>query len=214
MKNNLIVFDLDGTLLNTIEDLNAATNYALDNNGYNVVTIDETRKFIGNGIKKLIERSLKGNLEKFDIVFADFKNYYFENIDVYTKPYDGINELLFKLKNKGYKLAVLSNKEHNALNKLCDSHFEGIFSMVIGDRPDIDKKPSTMGLSYICEHLNEDIKNVLYIGDSEVDVKTVLNSECNGIFVSYGFRDKEDLLNAGAKIICDSVYELMEKLEV
>jgi len=214
MNKKVIVIDLDGTLLDTLRDLNEASNYALEYYGYNKVTLLETKAFIGDGILKLIERSLKGDASRLDDVLAAFKKYYMEHFDVYTKPYEGIMELLSYCKNKGYKMAVLSNKAQGMLDLLCKKFFDGFFDIIIGDRPDIKRKPSTMGLDIICKWYKCDYSNLTYIGDSDVDYKTVCNAGCNGIFVGYGFKGRNYLESIGAKNICDTPYDVINYLEM
>lgn len=208
-----IVFDLDGTLLNTIEDLNCACNFALKNNGYNEITLDETKKYIGNGIKLLVERSLKGKLDNFTKVFDDFKKYYFDHCNVYTKKYYSIDRVLNYLISKKCFVGVLSNKNEIILRKLCMEQFGDLFDVVLGDSKNRNKKPCIDGLLEIAKLSNVDVEDIIYIGDSDVDVKTVRNAKCCGIFVSYGFRCKDDLIDAGAKIICDNCDELLSELK-
>ena len=214
MNFKVVIFDLDGTLLNTLGDLNASTNYALEKYGYDKVTIEETRNFIGNGIKKLIERSLKINVNNFDDVFNTFKMHYKDNCCNLTNVYDGIYELLDYCKNKGIPIGVLSNKAQKPLEAVCDYYFKDYFDIIVGDREDINKKPSIDGLVLVANHYSIDIKDILYIGDSEVDVKTVNNANCSGAFVSYGFRGKDVLKSIGANCIVDSPKEIIDLLEV
>lgn len=214
MNFKAIIFDLDGTLLNTLGDLNASTNYAFNKYGYNQVTIEETKEFIGNGIKKLIERSLKIKVDNFDDVFSEFKNHYFNNCCNYTKVYDGIYDLLDFLKKNHIKIGVLSNKAQKPLETVCNHYFSNYFDIIVGDRQDLNKKPAIDGLEYIAKFYGIDVKDILYIGDSEVDIKTVNNAKCNGIFASYGFRGSEILVQAGAKTIVDSPKEIIKLLEV
>lgn len=213
MKNKVIVFDLDGTLLDTLGDLNAACNYALSKYGYPKITLEETKTFIGNGIKKLIERSLKGKLDDFENVFLTFKEYYQENCNVLTKPYEGIYDVILYCKKRGFSMAVLSNKAQSILNILCDIYFKDCFDKIIGDRKDIEKKPSIMGLEIIAKDLNTDIKDIIYVGDSDVDIQTAKNAGCRGIFVSYGFRDECLLKKSGANVLCKTPLEIIDVLE-
>ncbi|MCI5582172.1 MAG: HAD family hydrolase [Anaeroplasma sp.] len=213
MKYKAVVFDLDGTLLDTLKDLNEACNYSLSKYGYNLITEEETRLFIGNGIKKLIERALKNNLENFNEVFEAFKKYYNKNYNVYTKPYAGIIDIVKFLTEKKIKLAVFSNKDHIILNKLVEETFPNVFKIVLGDGASFPRKPDPSGLIYIAKEFDIKMDELLYIGDSDVDAMTIKNSGCLGICVSYGFRKHEDLVNAGANIIVDSTDKLLELLE-
>lgn len=213
MDKNVVVFDLDGTLLNTLEDLNVASNYALKSLGCNEVTLLETKEFIGNGIKNLIERSLKDKAYMTEEALGLFKEYYYSHFDVYTKPYEGIYELLNYFRDKKYKMAVLSNKAQKPLEFLCNKFFDGYFEVVVGDRPDLKKKPSLMGLDYICEQLNCKYDNIIYIGDGDADYETASKANCYGIFVDYGFRGRDYLRDLGAKIIVSSPCEIIDLLE-
>lgn len=208
-----LVFDLDGTLLNTIEDLKAAVNYAIGQFGYDKITSAQAKNYIGNGIRKLVERSLGGDLKYLDEAFSEFQSYYNKNYNVYTKPYDGIYELLEYSKNKGYLLACVSNKSIVPLNKLINEHFNGFFTTVIGDGEGYERKPNPEVLLECAKRLNIDISDIIYIGDSDVDVKTVKNASCKGIFVDYGYRLKEELIKSGASIICSTPLEIINVLE-
>ena len=214
MNFKAIIFDLDGTLLNTLGDLNASTNYALEKYGYDSVTIEETRIFIGNGIKKLIERSLKKEVENFDDVFNTFKSHYKENCCNKTIPYDGVYDLLDYCKNNNIKIGVLSNKAQKPLEEVCNYYFKGYFDIIVGDRENLNKKPAIDGLVLVAKHYGINIEDILYIGDSEVDVKTVNNANCLGLFVSYGFRGRDVLDSCGATKIVDTPYEIINILDV
>lgn len=214
MNFKAIIFDLDGTLLNTLGDLNASTNYALQKYGYDTVTVEETRIFIGNGIKKLIQRSLKKEVDNFDDVFNTFKIHYKDNCCNKTIPYEGVYELLDYCKRNSFKIGVLSNKAQKPLEEVCNHYFKDYFDIIVGDREDINKKPSIDGLLLVAKHYDIDISDILYIGDSEVDVKTVNNAKCGGVFVSYGFRGREILTSCGAATIVDYPNEIIKLLEV
>ncbi len=214
MKISAVVFDLDGTLLDTLMDLNEACNYALGVYHYEPIRLEETRMFIGNGIHKLIERALKGRLEQVEKVFTTFKEYYQKNYNTYTKAYPGVNELLLYCQQHNLKLAVLSNKAQSVLDLLCIAHFPQVFDMILGDQFGLKKKPATDGLERICQELSINMQDILYIGDSDVDVETVKNAGCHGAFVSYGFRSEEVLKKAGAQQIFKNPFDVMKWLEV
>ena len=171
-----VVFDLDGTLLNTIKDLQEAVNYSVSKYGYEKITYDQAKNYIGNGIRKLIERSLNGNLDKINEVFEEFKEYYFNNCNNYTKPYDGILEVINYLKNNNFKLAVVSNKNVHSLNFLVKEHFKDSFPIVIGDGEGIKRKPAPDALIECAKRLNVNVEEIVYIGDSDVDVITDKNT--------------------------------------
>ncbi len=212
-----IIFDLDGTILNTLTDLNKALNYALAKVGFSNVTLEETRSFLGNGIKSLVLAGLKGNIEKLDEAYQAFQWYYKRHISDYSKPYSGIVELLNKLKEKNIKLAVLSNKQEKFLKQLVSIHFPDLFLKVIGDKPNQKRKPNPDSLIKLMDSLKVNPSEVIYIGDSEVDVETTINAKISGVFVSYGFRNKKDLEKIANVKICENVCELemylLSKLE-
>lgn len=214
MKLSAIVLDLDGTLLNTLKDLNAACNYALRLYRYEPITLEETRQFIGNGIHRLIERALKGRREYEEEVFTAFKAYYHTHYSRYTVPYAGVEEFLFYCREHKIKTAVLSNKEQSILDLLCAKHFPNTFELVVGERPGLRKKPDTDGLELICRKLSVRMEDILYIGDSDVDVKTAANAGCHGAFVSYGFRREEELRAVGAELVFPSLPKIIEELGV
>ncbi len=209
---NAIIFDLDGTLLNTLEDLTDAMNYAKCEFGYKKNTIEDTRKFIGNGIKNFIKRSINFEEEHQPEIEIRFKEYYSKNCDNKTHPYDGIFEVLDYIKSKGIKLGVVSNKAIYATEILINNHFKGYFDIIIGDGMGLKKKPDPETIFYAAEKLNAPINNILYIGDSDVDIETINNSGCKGIIVSYGFRDKKLLLEKTDNVV-DSTNELLEKVK-
>lgn len=210
MKYKAVVFDLDGTLLDTLKDLNSSCNYALSLYGYDTITLDETKKFIGNGIKKLVERSLKGKNERLEEVFTSFKEYYSNNFASYTQVYNGIYELLDFLKSKAYDLAILTNKDQKITDSLVNKFFPNTFKLVVGDNPNIKKKPSLDGLDYICNYLNIKYENVIFIGDSRVDLQTTKNADCMGIFVEYGFEEPLILKSLGAKYYVKKAIDIID----
>lgn len=207
-----VIFDLDGTLLDTLEDLTYALNYSLDLYGYNHANIFDTRRFIGNGIRKLIEcASNDSDNNHLDIMFNRFKEYYTPHCNDYTKPYAGIIEVLEYLKSKNIKLGVVSNKAKYALEILVNAHFPNTFSVIIGDGEGLKRKPNPEPILKAIELLGSKPQNAIYVGDSDVDIKTINNAGCNGIIVSFGYRDKELLIENNAMNLCDSVDELKEK---
>ena len=209
--NKLAIFDLDGTILDTIYDLNQALCYTLAEFNLSKISVEETKANLGRGIRNLIKTSAKLD-ECPDNMFNTFMSYYNNNVNNYTKPYDGINELLINLKNRGYKLAVISNKNIKPLSLLIDSHFKNIFNLVLGEGMGFPKKPNPDIVLYCINKLGSDINNTIYIGDSDIDIQTVKNVGCNGLYVSYGYRPKEKLIETGAEIIFDNVQKLQEYL--
>lgn len=209
-----VVFDLDGTLLDTLKDLQEAVNYSINKYNYNKITLEQTRNFIGNGINNLLIKSVNGDLTHIDNILKDFKEFYKINCNNYTKPYDGIADVVNYLKENNIKLAVVSNKIKNILEILVKAHFNDSFAVIIGDGEGYKKKPDIEVLEVCAKKLNTNINNIVYVGDSDVDVLTVKNAGCYGLFVDYGFRDRCDLINSGAseEQICHTAYELKDKL--
>ncbi len=208
-----VVFDLDGTILNTLEDLKNSVNYAITKYGYKEITLAQAKSYIGNGIRNLIERSIYPNTLYLEEAFLEFQQHYYRNCNNYTKPYDGIYDVIDYLKGNNIKLGVVSNKKYDMLNLLVKAHFNDSFIHIIGDGEGIKRKPEPDGLLEIARRLNINANEMCYIGDSDVDVKTCHKCECMGIFVDYGFRDKDVLLSAGAEIIASSPKELLEELK-
>ena len=209
-KYDTVIFDLDGTLLDTLEDLCDSTNFALRYFGYPERTLTEIRSFVGNGIGVLIEKALpegKANIH-YEKVLKIFKEHYATNCNNKTRAYDGIYDLLDKLKLNGYKIAVVSNKVDSAVKELCQRYFKDTFSIAIGESKNIKKKPSPDSVLSVIRELNSDKSRTVYIGDSEVDIATAANAGIDCISVSWGFRSKEMLEEAGASIILSSVNDV------
>lgn len=196
MKKKLLIFDLDGTLINTLEDLNKATNVGLEKYGYPSRSLEETRNDIGNGVKKLIERSIPGGKDNPDYlgVFNEFRSYYITHYFEYSKPYKNTQETLSFLKNKGYKLAVVSNKFDEGAKKLVTTFFPDIFDVIQGSIETLNYKPYPDLVNKVLNELNINNKDALYIGDTEVDYETAINSKLDVVLVTYGYRKIEELL--------------------
>lgn len=210
---NTYIFDFDGTLLSTLGDLAASCNYALRTNGLPERTIDEVRQFVGNGVKKLMERAIPGGLDndKFDKTYADFRQHYMQhNLDT-TKPYDGVMEMLEELRKRGKKVAVVSNKFYAATQELCRHFFGDLVPVAIGEREDIRKKPAPDTVLEAMRQLGVTAERAVYIGDSDVDIDTARNSGMPCISVLWGFRDKEFLLEHGATTLVSTPEEILEK---
>ncbi|MDO5382729.1 MAG: HAD family hydrolase [Eubacteriales bacterium] len=214
MKYKLVIFDLDGTLLNTLEDLKDSVNYALKNNDMDTRSLDEVREFVGNGIRKLIERCVPENTgtELTDKTFDDFCRYYKEHSMDKTIPYPGIIDSLKKLHNNSCFTAVISNKADFAVQNLCNHFFGENLDYVAGAREGINKKPSPDAVYDCISHFGLEKCDVVYVGDSEVDVETCKNAGIDGIFVTWGFRSIEILRNAGAINMVSDCNEMMELL--
>lgn len=215
MKYNSVVFDLDGTLLDTLGDLRDCVNFALEKNGLPKRTTEEIRSFVGNGIRLLIERSVPENTpsEITDKCFSDFKEYYKEHSAILTKPYKGIIDLMKDLKSKGIKIAVVSNKADFAVKTLMEDYFEGLYDCAYGERAGVERKPAPNGVFEAIKEMGGNPENTVYIGDSEVDVETSENAKLPCIAVSWGFRDKEVLESLCPEYIVDSPSDILNIIE-
>lgn len=215
MKYETFIFDLDGTLLDTLADLASAVNYALEKNGYPLRSVDEVREFIGNGVVNLMERAIglpKESVENFEKTFSDFKRYYGENCMVQTKLYDGIEKVLLAVKNKGKKCAIVSNKADFAVKLLNEAYFKGLIGVAIGENEaaGIRKKPSPDSVLLALKELGVGKENAVYVGDSEVDIQTAKNAGLPCLSVSWGMKTRAFLESHGAETVLDNPLELLE----
>ncbi|MEG0855180.1 MAG: HAD-IA family hydrolase [Terrisporobacter sp.] len=211
MNYNTLIFDLDGTLLNSLDDLANSVNYALEKLNLPTRSNEDIQSFVGNGIEKLIELSIpeKTSYDKFAKCLFLFKNNYSKNMMVLTKPYDGIIDLLKYLKEKNYKIAIVSNKFQEGVTDLNNHYFSEYIQVAIGKSPDRRKKPYPDAVFTAIDELGVSIENCLYIGDSEVDIQTAKNTNLKSVGVTWGFRDKESLKNLGADYIIDTPEDLL-----
>ena len=211
-----VIFDLDGTLLNTLDDLADSTNYALSKFGYPTRTIEEVRQFVGNGVAKLIERAIPDgkNNHNFEKCLAIFKENYAQNMYNKTAPYNGIIEMLSNLKSKGIKIAVVSNKFDLAVKELCKKYFEGFIDFAAGENEaqGIKKKPAPDTVISVLNEFNFAPEDAVYVGDSDVDIMTAKNSKMPCISVTWGFRDEKFLLENGATILINAPSEIYNHL--
>lgn len=205
----LAIFDLDGTILDTLEDLAEATNYALRENGYPERTLEEIRRFVGNGAKNLIIRAVPVNdTDAVRRVYESFNQYYSAHTIVHTAPYPGILELLRSLRTRGILTAVVSNKPDYGVQTLCEQFFPGLFDYATGEREGIRRKPAPDSCLAVMEALHVSPADTVYIGDSDVDIDTARNAGMPCISVSYGFRSTAFLQEHGASAIAATVEEL------
>jgi len=205
------IFDLDGTLLNTLSDLAASTNYALRQYALPEHTTDDVRRFVGNGVKKLIERAVPDGLDnpQFENVYATFRRHYMEHSLDTTRPYDGVLPMLATLKARGKRAAVVSNKMYEATQELCRHFFGDYVEVAIGEREDIKKKPAPDTVNEAFRQLGISKEGAVYVGDSDVDVMTAKNSGLPCISVLWGFRDRDFLIEHGATTFVASPSEIL-----
>lgn len=205
-----ILFDLDGTLLDTLEDILAATNYALSVHGYPSRTLAELRRFVGNGAENQIRLSLPegASPEEVQTVLATYKPYYTAHCQHFTRPYEGIPQALAQISRK-YPLAIVSNKPDAAVKALCAREFPGIFAL--GESPDCPRKPDPAMVRKALAAIGAD--TCVFVGDSEVDLLTAKNAGVPCLSVLWGFRDREDLEKAGALRLCQDPAELPQVLD-
>lgn len=200
MSYKLAIFDLDGTVLDTLDDLTDSVNHVLSQRGYKVRTAAEVRSYLGNGAKKLIERALPEGLpdETVVSVLEDYKLYYGDHSEIKTRPYPGIIQMLKELKRIGVKTAILSNKPDAPTKALSQRYFNGLIDYAAGENADIPRKPAPDGVRVILEKLGISANEAVFVGDSEVDIATAKNSGMDCISVEWGFRDPDFLISSGS----------------
>ena len=212
-KYGTYIFDLDGTLLDTLDDLAAAVNHALRAYAMPEHSRDDIRRFVGNGVRLLMIRAIPGGEQnpRFDEVFSTFRAYYLQHSMDRTRPYDGISEVLAALKQRGCRLAVVSNKFYAATRELCRHFFPDTIEVAVGEHEaeGIRKKPAPDTVIEALNQLGMDAHNAVYVGDSEVDLQTARNAGLPCISVLWGFRDKDFLLSNGATTFITSPEELL-----
>lgn len=210
MKYKLIIFDMDGTILDTLRDLADALNYALAESAYPLRTIEEVRRFIGNGVRKLVERGMPAGADEKarEKVYDDFNRYYRIHCSDHTRPYEGIETLLSALRKAGCLTAVVSNKADYGVQQLCAQFFDGLFDLAAGEREGIAKKPAPDLVNAVLRELKISREEAVYIGDSEVDLETAANAGMNCITVSWGFRGEAFLREHKAPLVVNSMEEL------
>ena len=212
MKYRLAVFDLDGTILDTLEDLADSANYALKQHGLPARTIDEVRQFVGNGIGKLIERAVPAGTsdEVADKVLQSFTEHYKVHCADKTKPYEGIPDVLSQLRKNGIITAVVSNKADFAVQSLCEDYFPGLFDYIVGEKQGIRRKPYPDSLLSVVDKFGVSLSETVYIGDSDVDLKTAQNAGVDVVSVAWGFRDETFLIENGATTVIHKPEEILE----
>ena len=208
----LVLWDLDGTLIDTLEDLGTAVNYALTLRGLPLHTMDEYRRMVGHGVRNLVQQALTAGVDEayVDACLKDFKEYYSAHIDVKTRPYPGISDLITYLYKRGVRMAIVSNKFQSGTEYLIKEFFPEIdFVAIMGNREGFPLKPSPEIVEHVLKESGIPKADAILVGDSPTDMKTAANGGIDSIAVSWGYRTKEEL--AGNKIV-NSVEELREML--
>ena len=210
MKYDTLIFDLDGTLLNTIDDLTDSLNYALTKNNLNTYTTDEVKYFVGSGIKVMVERALKDNINLFDKVFDDFKLHYSTNNTNKTSLYSGVYETVKKLHSMNIKMAIVSNKYHQGVLDICKPLLGEFIDVMVGEQPGLEKKPSSDMVDYAMKQLNANKSTTAYVGDSDIDYLTSVNSGLDLIGCAYGFRNRKFLEDLNSTYVIDKFEEILD----
>lgn len=215
IMKKLIIFDLDGTLLYTLEDLMSSINFTLDLFGYPERTLEEISSFVGNGVQHLLRKSLPARIsdKDFDLCFACFKDHYSKHCCEKTRPYDGIIETLKALRSRGLRIGIVSNKFQSAAEEVCEHYFEGLYDSVMGESEICRRKPAPDGINILCDIYNVDKDDCIFFGDSEVDVKTGENAGVFCVSVLWGFRDEEFLSSHGAKLFINRPSEILDMID-
>ena len=214
MKYDLVIFDLDGTILDTLGDLAAAVNYALAANGYPTHDTKTIRRFIGNGVANLMQRALPDGTPKevHARLLAEFKAYYRDHMDDHTMPYDGITDLMRALHDNGIRIGINSNKFDAALQNLCRIHFDGLYDVAMGESETTPRKPDPTAALRIMGRYNVSKKRCIYIGDSAVDMTTAQNAGIDAAWVAWGFRTRDEMGDTLLPHAFDSVARLKDFL--
>ncbi len=213
MKNKAVIFDLDGTLLNTIYDIGDCLNHILSIHGFPQRTYEEYVTFVCNGSRKLVERAATGASEsETDVILEEYKAYYSKNYSVKTVPYEGISVLLKKLADSGFKLGVYSNKPDNIVRDLVEKHFPGIFGAVRGQTDKVPVKPAPDGAWLTADELGVSYSQSIFVGDSFEDMQTAINAGMIPVSVAWGYRSAEYLRDCGAEICAETADELYSEI--
>lgn len=214
MAIQTVIFDLDGTLLYSLEDLKDSVNFVMKKHGFREYTIDEVREAIGNGVRLLMERILPKDIDKnlFEECLSEFKENYSKNMYNKTKPYDGVLDMLKALREEGYKIAVLSNKFDSAVKELSNKYFGELVDLAVGQKDGVKEKPSPLGIQEIAKELDTDIEACIMVGDSEVDIQTANNAGIDCISVTWGYKNIDFLYDNGATKLVYAPEDILELL--
>ena len=213
-KIEAVIFDLDGTLLNTLYDLTDSVNFALEKYGMPQRSIEEIRAFVGNGLRNLMTQAVPDGEENpvFEELFEFFREYYKMHCNVKTAPYEGIPELLRELKKQGVQMAIVSNKIDSGVKELNEIHFSEYVQVAIGEREGIARKPEPDSVIEALRILGIEKEKAVYVGDSDVDIYTARNAQVQCVAVTWGFRDEAFLKSHGAELMIHNPLELLEYL--
>jgi phosphoglycolate phosphatase len=211
MKYDTVIFDLDGTLLNTLDDLRDSLNDLLVRRGYEARTLEDVRRFVGNGVRNLVRLSVPGHCSDEEVtqILEEFKVHYKQNMQNKTRPYNGIMELLLDLNRFNYKIAIVSNKYDAAVKSLSKTYFGNLIPVAIGETTEIKRKPAPDSIFTAIKELGSDLSQTVLVGDSETDVQTAKNAGIPCIGVTWGFRCREVLRSEGADYLIDTPKELL-----
>ena len=214
MAIKTVIFDLDGTLLYSLEDLKDSVNFVMKKHGFREYTIDEVREAIGNGVRLLMERILPKDIDKnlFEECLSEFKENYSKNMYNKTKPYDGVLDMLKTLRKEGYKIAVLSNKFDSAVKELSSKYFGELVDLAVGQKEGVKEKPSPLGIQEIAKELDTDVETCVMVGDSEVDIQTANNAGIDCISVTWGYKNIDFLYDNGATKLVYAPEDILELL--
>lgn len=214
MKYKAVLFDMDGTVLDTLGDLAAAVNHTLREFSMPERSIAEVAAALSNGAAYLIAHTVPDGTPKelTDKVLAAYALYYDAHCDILTGPYDGIVPLMEKLRDKGVKLAVISNKQDTAVKPLAEKYFPGLLEIAVGESAEVRRKPNPDAVLAALRHIGVEREDAIYVGDTEVDLQTARNAGMECASVDWGFRTREQLVEIGAEHIFDTVQELEEYL--
>ena len=214
MAIKTVIFDLDGTLLYSLEDLKDSVNFVMKKHGFREYTIDEVREAIGNGVRLLMERILPKDIDKnlFEECLSEFKENYSKNMYNKTKPYEGVLDMLKALREEGYNIAVLSNKFDSAVKELSNKYFGELVDLAVGQKEGVKEKPSPLGIQEIAKELDTDIETCIMVGDSEVDIQTANNAGIDCISVTWGYKNIDFLYDNGATKLVYAPEDILELL--
>lgn len=208
---NIFIFDLDGTLTDTLLDLALSTNHALRLMGYEERSVDEVRRFVGNGIHRLIERAVPAGTATEDVerCFEAFRQHYVVHCMDHTSPYDGVVDVMRALQGKGVRMAIVSNKLQAGVDEICSRWFADLAEVCVGERQGIPRKPAPDMVEYALKCMGAKPSEAIYIGDSEVDIQTAKAATLPCVSVLWGFRDKDFLLTHGATHFATCPHDLL-----